>query len=160
MGARRQAREIALQLLYEFDLARQKSAYVLGRFAREPLADFYGVPAEVSEQDEIKSFAHQLASGVLDHLQAIDALLESQSAHWKLSRMSCVDRNILRLATFELLYCPDIPASVTLNEAIEIAKKFGSEDSGAFVNGVLDPLAHKAPKAEVMAGSAPGDENG
>jgi N utilization substance protein B len=84
--------------------------------------------------------------GTLEHLTAIDDCVAKSSAHWKLHRMAAVDRNVLRLAIFELNHCPDIPVKVTLNEAIEIAKKFGSEESGAFVNGILDQIAKTVKK--------------
>ena len=85
-------------------------------------------------------FFIELTDGVVRHEAAIDALVERFSKNWKLSRMSCVDRNILRIAVFELLCRPDIPAKVTINEAIEIGKKYGTEDSGSFINGILDSI--------------------
>ena len=91
--------------------------------------------------EEVKTFTRQIIDGVSTNVREIDQLVESHSTHWKVSRMASVDRNILRMAVFELLYCQDIPASVTINEAIEIAKKYGTEESGAFVNGILDHIA-------------------
>jgi N utilization substance protein B len=85
-------------------------------------------------------FFRQLVTGVVAHRGSIDALIEGFSDHWKLHRMSCVDRNILRIAVYELMYRPDIPAKVSINEAIDIGKKFGTEDSGAFINGILDSI--------------------
>lgn len=96
---------------------------------------------ENSADHETHAFADRLLTGTIENLTQIDASLGKFSAHWKLHRMAAVDRNVLRLATFELTHCPDIPVKVTLNEAIEIAKKFGSEESGAFVNGILDQIA-------------------
>ena len=81
-----------------------------------------------------------LIKGVLDNKSRIDKLIEQFSSNWKISRMGCVDRNILRIAVFEMLRCQDIPAKVSINEAIEIGKKFGTEDSGAFINGILDSI--------------------
>jgi len=84
---------------------------------------------------------------VADYQGLIDPLIEENSENWTLKRMAVVDRNILRLAVFELLYCPDIPFKATLNEAVELAKKFGSEDSSAFINGILDKIHSLAPSA-------------
>ena len=87
------------------------------------------------------SFASELVSGVITHLSDIDERIAEKSKHWSMARMARVDLNILRLAVFELLYRPDIPKNVTMNEAIEVAKKFGAEDSASFVNGILDEIA-------------------
>ncbi len=88
----------------------------------------------------------ELVLGVLSHLQEIDQLIERFSENWRLSRMSLIDRNILRMAVFELLHCNDIPPKVALNEAIELGKEYGSEDSGSFVNGILDRIQKEAVK--------------
>ena len=85
-------------------------------------------------------FAQELAEGVVEHQEEIDRLIQKYSQNWRLERMNVTDRNILRLATYELLYRPDIPPKVSLNEAIELAKEFGTEDSPAFVNGILDAV--------------------
>lgn len=84
-------------------------------------------------------FIH-LIQGVLEEKAKIDALIERYSSNWKISRMPCVDRNILRIAVFELIFCEDIPSKVSINEAIDIGKKFGTEESGAFINGILDSI--------------------
>ena len=94
-----------------------------------------------------RSFFLRLVSGVNAGKSAIDALIERFSSNWKISRMSGVDRNILRIAVFELMSCPDIPARVTINEAIDIGKRFGTEESGAFINGILDSI-HQAVEKE------------
>lgn len=86
-------------------------------------------------------FANDLTEGVLAQKDPIDLLIAKYSEHWKISRMAAVDKNLLRLAIYEIKNFPDIPVKVTLNEAIEIAKKFGSEESGSFINGVLDKIA-------------------
>lgn len=116
-------------------------------------------------------FFYRLVHGVMDRREALDQLIESHSSNWKLSRMAGVDRNLLRIAVFEMLDCADIPAKVSINEAIELAKKFGTEDSGAFINGILDSIrialdenrldpAAFAPGAEARppAGALKGDE--
>ena len=86
------------------------------------------------------SFFNKLVEGVLAEKQQIDAILERYSNNWKISRMPCVDRNIMRIAVFELIYCEDVPSKVSINEAIDVGKKFGTEDSGAFINGILDGI--------------------
>ncbi len=92
-------------------------------------------------------FAERIVLGVLEHSQELDGLIERYSEHWRLDRMNIVDRNILRMATFELLHCDDIPPKVTLNEAIDLGKRFGSEDSGSFINGILDRIQKEAIKS-------------
>lgn len=135
MGNRRKGREAALQLLFLRDLSGDYSDRIGANFWEENPTD-----------DETRDFAQRLLQGTLEHLTAIDDCVAKSSAHWKLHRMAAVDRNVLRLAIYELNHCPDIPVKVTLNEAIEIAKKFGSEESGAFVNGILDQIAKTVKK--------------
>jgi transcription antitermination protein NusB len=136
MGIRRQARECALQMLYQLDLS--------GLVVREVLKRFW----EVSEAPpEVRRFANSVVEGVASQLTAIDERISAHSTNWKLSRMAAVDKNILRMAVFELVDCPDIPVKVTINEAVEIAKRFGSAESGAFVNGILDNIARDIVKA-------------
>lgn len=128
---RRQAREAALQLLYQIEMSPSSLNEVETDFwSRQKDSD----PAAIT-------FVHQLVEGILAQKETIDDLIAKQATHWKLSRMPVVDRNLLRLAVYELKACPDIPLKVTLNEAIEIAKKFGAEGSPAFINGVLDKIA-------------------
>jgi len=127
MGTRRKARELAVQLLYQQDLARIDHGEAMSLFW-----EHYPVNMEIRE------FCTQLVLGTLDRLTIIDELLSVASENWSLTRMSVVDRNILRLATYELLDRPDIPPSVSLNEAIDIAKKYSTPDAAVFINGVLD----------------------
>ena len=87
-------------------------------------------------------FFNRLVSGVLDTMDEIDGIIERFSSNWKISRMSCVDRNILRIAVYELMHCKEIPYKVSINEAIDVGKKFGTEESGAFINGILDSIRH------------------
>lgn len=130
MGTRRQARECALQMLYQLDLSHTKIDELIGRYW------------QVNEADgEVHVFADELVRGVAGHLTEIDELVAAHSTNWKLSRMAAVDKNVLRLAAYELTRRPDIPVKVTINEAVEIAKRFGTADSGAFVNGILDNIA-------------------
>ncbi len=137
MGVRRKARESAIQILYEIELT--------GSGVQEATAAFrssFKIPETAYE------FCLRLVSGVEVHRRQIDALLNSYSENWRLDRMSRVDRNILRMAVFELLYCEDIPPKVTINEAVELGKKFGTEDSGPFINGILDAIYNAKKKGE------------
>jgi N utilization substance protein B len=85
-------------------------------------------------------YFHRLVDGVQENRKTIDSVIEQFSSNWKLSRMSCVDRNVLRIAAFELLFCADIPPKVSINEAIDVGKRFGTDESGAFINGILDSI--------------------
>jgi transcription antitermination protein NusB len=127
MGTRRKARELAVQLLYQHDLAKMDPEETMSLFWEHFPVDM-----------EVREFCRRLVLGTLDHLAVIDELLSEASENWSLNRMSVVDRNILRLATHELLDRADIPPSVSLNEAIEIAKKYSTPDASVFINGVLD----------------------
>ncbi|UFS71201.1 transcription antitermination factor NusB [Geomonas sp. RF6] len=138
MSIRREGRELALQALYSKDLDLQEGGVALKRIA-ESFAE--GEEPTLEIHSKAYEFASELVHGVMANLAAIDAVIAEKSKHWSMSRMARVDLNIMRLAVFELMFRPDIPKNVTLNEAIEVAKKFGSEDSPAFVNGILDEVA-------------------
>jgi N utilization substance protein B len=128
---RRKAREYALQILFQLDIRKEKpSAVVLRQFWTEYQPD-----------DEVKAFAEEIIKGTYKHLAEINKLIHKCAKNWSLDRMAVVDRNVLRMAVYEILHRMDIPTSVTINEAIEIAKKFGTEESGSFVNGILDNVA-------------------
>lgn len=129
MGTRRKARELAMQALYYMDIRKT--------VCQEALS-LYCTSFEPSAQ--VRPFFMELAQGVMAHQTDIDGIIERFSSNWKLNRMACVDRNILRVAVYELFYCTDIPAKVSINEAIDIGKKFGTDDSGAFINGILDSI--------------------
>jgi len=129
MSTRHKAREMALQILYCMD--------VLGDDTDELFDDLGEL---VSPKQPPSSFCRRLVRGVIGHRSDLDRVIEKHSSNWKVYRMSGVDRNILRLAAFEMLYCEDIPAKVSINEAIEIGKKFGTDETGPFVNGVLDAV--------------------
>jgi N utilization substance protein B len=129
MSIRRRAREIALQVLYQLDISHGDPQEVLELY----WLNFRPAP-------KAREFCQRLIEGVRRSQDQIDPFIEENSENWSLKRMATVDRNILRLATFELLYCPEIPFKATLNEAIELAKKFGSDDSSAFINGILDKI--------------------
>ncbi len=140
MGSRTRARECALQALYQVDTT--------GGTGDAALSGLF-LHFEEADADE-RRFAEQLVRGVAGEKGMIDEIIQRYSQHWKLDRMARVDRNILRLAVFELLRRGDVPVRVTLNEAIELGKKFGSEESSAFVNGVLDKIAHGREMADAV----------
>ena len=146
MGNRRKAREASLQLLYEWDLSHKDPEQVIREFEAHPDRIFEQFGESPQALEEIKHFTVQISQGVIHNVREIDQLIETHATHWKITRMSVVDRNILRMAVFELMYCADIPASVTMNEAIEIAKRYGTDESGAFVNGILDHVAKELKK--------------
>ncbi len=127
MGYRRQARELALQFLYGYEFRREDR--------EEALAEFR---ADRRRPEPARRFAEELVGGVLEHLEELDRLIAGHTRHWKLDRLALVDKQILRLALYELYYRDDIPAPVTINEAVEIAKTFSTPQSGRFVNGILD----------------------
>jgi transcription antitermination protein NusB len=150
MGKRRMAREMATQMLYQSELGDSSAEQVaaefdLGDYLRGGAADF---PTRRALVDEAFHYATDLVRGTLGHRDEIDELIRDQADNWRLERMPAVDRNILRLAIYELLYEDDTPDLVILDEAIELAKKFGSEQSGRFINGLLDGfLRHQKAEA-------------
>jgi len=132
---RTKARERALQALYQIDVAAADIEEALPRFWRsfEPV------------EREVREVAETLVRGVAEHRREIDERIEAVSINWRLDRMARVDRNILRLAVYEMAWRPEIPVKVAINEAFELGKKYGSESSGAFINGVLDRIAGVLP---------------
>ncbi|NLM69035.1 MAG: transcription antitermination factor NusB [Firmicutes bacterium] len=124
--SRRLARRTALQLLYQIDLTKCSTADALANTAVE-------TPLSSVDQE----FAHLLVKGVRERLQELDELIARFAKDWTLERMSVVDRNILRLAIFELRYMPDVPTKVSINEAVELAKAFSDEQAAKFINGIL-----------------------
>lgn len=137
--ARRQGRIYALQALYQGDIVAAPAATALtGLF--DVLLDGQGLEGVRPPEPGEAEFSRRIVEGVEAHREAIDALIDQCSTNWRIHRMPAVDRNILRLAAFELGHCPDIPATATINEAIELAKAFGTEDSRAFVNGIVDRM--------------------
>jgi N utilization substance protein B len=131
MGDRRLARELALQALFYFDMDRGDPAELLELFCNN---------FEEMVTDTVKPFFLELVEGVTASRDEINTLLNRCSSNWKISRMPVVDRNIMRIATFELVKRSDIPSSVSINEAVEIGKRFGTRGSGSFINGVLDRI--------------------
>ena len=133
MGSRHQARERALQILFQYDIHGRPGLWL----------DVFWKENEAT--DEVKAFAERLVAGVLEKKKELDALIGKYAANWKVSRMPIVDRNILRAGAYELLWMDDVPAKVTVNEAIELAKSFGDDDASKFVNGILDKVLSAEP---------------
>jgi len=145
MGQRRRSREVALQILYRMDMTDSSPDEAIPLHYELVLT---GEDLQVQASMPVRPFAEHLVRGVHLHQAEIDQIIVSASENWRLDRMSIVDRNILRIALFEMLYCPDVPPKASINEAIDIGKKFGSEDSGAFINGVLDHVLGNMQKAD------------
>ncbi|HTU03464.1 MAG TPA: transcription antitermination factor NusB [Candidatus Sulfotelmatobacter sp.] len=129
MGKRRKARELALMVLYELEFRPDPAATVLRDFWKSRV-----VPSDVQE------FAESLVRGTAECAGEIDRIIQASATHWSLARIAPVERNILRLAAYELLHRDDVPERVAINEAIDLAKLYGSQESGAFVNGILDQI--------------------
>ena len=134
MGSRHQARERALQILFQYDIHGRPGLWL----------DVFWKENEAT--DEVKAFAERLVAGVLEKKIELDALIKKYATNWKISRMPIVDRNILRAGVYELLWMDDVPAKVTVNEAIELAKSFGDDDASKFVNGILDKVLVTEPR--------------
>jgi len=130
MGARREGREAAVQYLYHLDLNS-------GTASAESVNEFWDLRPATKK---VRDFGMNLAEGVLAHKEAVDERIRQVASNYDVHRIAAVDRNILRIAIYEMLFCPEVPPVVSINEAIEIAKRFGSEESGRFVNGILDRI--------------------
>ncbi len=140
MGFRRKGRECALQSLFQIDVSGETAESVFPLFWEER-----------EEQQEIKDFTERIVKGVGENIAQLDSIIAEHAEHWRLNRMAIVDRNILRIAIYEFLYEADTPLIVIIDEAIEIAKKYGSEESGAFINGVLDAVKKKVEDGRVQS---------
>jgi len=129
MRKRTKARECTLQILYQIDITKDSAEDLLSTFWENK-----------KTESEVKDFAEMLVKGVAKNIERIDEVISKYASNWKLKRMAVIDRNVLRLATYELLFCEDIPPKVSINEAVDLAKKYGDIDSGKFVNGILDRI--------------------
>jgi len=132
MGARRKARELALQMLYQYDLSGNAPEMIVDTF--EELQ---------KSKPNTREFATKILRGTVDNLPQIDEMIAAQADNWRLSRMAVVDRNIIRMSIYEFLFENDTPKLVIIDEAIEIAKKFGTQKSSQFINGILDGILKK-----------------
>ena len=129
MGKRRSSRELALKFLYQFELNKGDLGEQMKLFIKQN-----------SSQEDVKIFMKDLVVSLLDKIEEIDEVIQKFSDHWVIERMTVIDRNILRLGTCELLFDFSTPPKVVINEAIDIAKKYGNEDSPEFINGILDKV--------------------
>jgi len=133
---RRRSREYALQILFQLDLT-------CSDFNEDVWNEFW----EGNDEDkEVKEFTRDIVASTQEHIAEIDEAIKKAAEHWSIARMAVIDRNILRAAAYELLYRKDIPPSVVMNEALEIAKKYSTEESAPFINGILDKIAHSGDK--------------
>jgi len=137
LGKRRKSREIIIQVLYQMDMSDGDAEENFNLFWQH-----------FNPSDELKEFSQEIVQGVCKHREEIDALIEKHSKHWRLKRMPIIDKNILRSAIFELMFCPDTPVKVIINEAIELGKKFSSEKSSPFINGILDKVSHQVTRLQ------------
>lgn len=131
MRKRTLARECALKILYRIEIAKDS--------AEDSIKDFWSKP-EAPIDEQVKSFARTLVNGTCENISKIDPVISKYADNWTISRMAVIDKNILRMAIFEMLFSQDIPPNVSINEAIELAKRYGDVDSGKFVNGILDKV--------------------
>jgi N utilization substance protein B len=154
MGKRREARERAVQFLFQYDLntpenlelelaqfwSSQRAAAIEDEKSPSTWGEKTQLPPPTTEEAETRLFAEPLIRGVVQHRTQIDELIKKHTQNWDFNRIAAVDRNVMRLAIFEMLYRDDIPPVVSINEAVDIAKKFSTQDSGKFVNGILDKV--------------------
>jgi N utilization substance protein B len=144
-GPRRRSRAIALQIMHQMDVSPEMSAEAalslyFGQLAAGDAGDEPDEPRMAPGRAD-RALVESLVRGVAEHRDDLQAMLAAVSKNWRVERMAVVDRNVIRLALYELKYCPEVPVSVAINEAIELAKEFGSGEAGAFVNGLLDRAA-------------------
>jgi transcription antitermination factor NusB len=137
MRKRSQSREFALQILYQIDITRDNIDQVW---------DGFWSACDEEVEDPVKNFTRDLVQGVGDNLPAIDLKISHYAKNWELERMAVVDRNILRIAAYEILFRSDIPPKVSINEAVELAKKYSDVQAGKFVNGILDKIKSDKPE--------------
>ncbi len=129
MGMRRRARELALKVLFHIEFHNV-----------DPVSAFELICKEFDVSRNIQDFAKEIVLGIHENRKEIDSIISESSKNWRLERMSVVDRNLMRISTYEILFRDDIPPKASINEAVELGKKYGQEDSGAFINGILDNI--------------------
>lgn len=144
MASRRKSRELALQMLFQWEVGKHSTAHVIATFLN---------PKEA--EGTVNSFARDLFQGTVDEIPALDPKLRETAKNWRLERMGAIDRNVLRLALFELIHYPQTPPAVVINEALEIARRFSGEESAEFVNGILDAVRKVLPIEGATANSNP-----
>jgi len=140
MGSRTKSRELALQMLFQWEVGQHPPAYVAQTF----------MPGRRLAPD-VDAFARSLFQGTVDDVATLDRMIAEHAKNWKMERMPAIDRNLLRMALYEMLHHPETPGAVVINEALELARRFSSEDSVEFVNGVLDAIWKSLPQAQPKA---------
>jgi N utilization substance protein B len=139
LGRRRKSRESALRVLYQLNITKQDAAAAFTQFQENFLPE-----------EDVDEFSKRLVLGVAEHCSELDRLIERYSENWRLDRIDVIERNLLRMALFELLYCEEIPPKVTINEAIDLGKRYGSEESGSFINGLLDRIQNEVVRKPIQ----------
>ena len=166
MGKRREARERAVQFLFQHDLnppedldraldhfwESQRAAAIAEEKGKATWGQSHELAPPSADELATRSFADPLIRGTVEHRDQVDEVIKKSAKNWDLHRMAAVDRNILRLAVYEMLYREDIPPVVSINEAVDIAKKFSTQDSGKFVNGILDKIKAEVPRPARIVG--------
>lgn len=140
MSTRRKSRETALQILYKADVSGSTEA-----------GNYSGEMEKLIPGTEARAYCEELVTGVLARINELDDIIEGCSDNWKVDRMGLVDRNVLRLAVYELVYCPATPFKAVIDEAVELARRYCGEEAGAFINGVLDKVHRQTPPGAVNA---------
>lgn len=150
MGVRRKSREAALQLLYQAEFEDSTPSLALARFW-----------ASRKEDKPVREYADELVLGILEHREELDKMIQSVSKNWRVSRMSIIDRNILRLAVYEMRFVPGLAPAVVINEAIEVAKRYSGQEASVFVNGILDAIRQgiEGPSPAPAKASSKGKKN-
>lgn len=138
MRKRSRAREFALQILYQIDVTKDKSGPALD--------NFWQTHSEEEADEEMRSFCCELVKGATENIAQIDSKISQYATNWQLKRMAVVDRNVLRMSCFELMYRDDIPPKVSINEAVDLAKKYSGPEAGKFVNAILDKIKQEKHK--------------
>ncbi len=141
---RRKAREYVLQFIYAWEINKNMKDFSDHKTIKDELSNFWKINSEGDEN--IKSFTNEIIEGTLKNIDKIDNVIKKYATKWDLDRMIAIDRNILRFAIYEIIYRHDIPFQVTINEAVEIAKKYSTKESAAFINGILDRVAKEENK--------------
>lgn len=147
MGKRRLSRELALQFLYQYDISNELNSFKLIDF--EKLVEDFLSSQEIRIEPDVSEFMSIICRGVLENIVGIDEVISQYCKNWRIGRMANIDRNILRISVYEMVYLRNIPPPVTINEAIEVGRKYGNEETASFVNGVLDRVRIAKEKGDI-----------
>lgn len=147
MGKRRLSRELALQFLYQYDISNELNSFKLIDFKK--LVEDFLSSQEIRIEPDVSEFMSIICRGVLENIVGIDEVISQYCKNWRIGRMANIDRNILRISVYEMVYLRNIPPPVTINEAIEVGRKYGNEETASFVNGVLDRVRIAKEKGDI-----------